>query len=187
MKENFPTIDAVAYRNHLFQMTVSPTHSVNINGLLATMKDLDLLGPGGASASGAAAASQPCFLYFAVPPDVFSMYQHKAGAMVPTGSVLPANISLVVLEIPLPHPQPAAASASASSSSSSSGLKRKHPHPCTPADSLVPPSKQPVVTTCECNTGCTKNTCKCLKYGNKCSAKCHTDAEPAVGCRNRIH
>jgi hypothetical protein len=181
LKESFPTIDAAAYQKHLFQMTVSPTHSVNLNGLHAAMTGLGLLGGGGAPPT--------CFLYFAVPPDVFPIYQHKAGSMVPSGSALPPNISLVVLEIPLPQSLPAAASASASSSSSaaassSAGSKRKQQGDS--ADSLVPPSKQATVTKCECNTGCTKNTCKCFKHGNKCSARCHTAAAPAsaMGCAN---
>lgn len=187
LKESFPTIDAAAYQKHLFQMTVSPTHSVNLNGLQAAMTGLGLLGAGGAPPT--------YFLYFAVPPDVFPIYQHKAGSMVPSGttSALPPNISLVVLEIPLPQPLPASASASASASSSSSaaasssaGSKRKQQSDS--ADSLVPPSKQPTVTKCECNTGCTKNTCKCFKHGNKCSARCHshTAAAPAsaMECAN---
>src|SRR6185437_7682424 len=92
-----------------FQMTVSPSHTINLAGLNRAMTELGLIGGSG--------PAQPCVLYLAVPPDVYPVYQHKAGSMVPPGSALPANVTLAVLEIPLPETQlqfdPATAAAAA--------------------------------------------------------------------------
>ena len=100
LKKNFPTIDAARFLKHLFQMTVSPSHTMNLAGFNKAMKELGLIGEG---------AAKPCILWFVVPPDVFPVYQHKPGSMVPAGSVLPANVTLAVLEIPLPEGGPAPA------------------------------------------------------------------------------
>ena len=160
-------------------MTVSPTHSVNIAGLNKAMTDLSLIG-------GTQGAPQLCLLYFAVPPDVYPMYQHGPGSMVPVGSEIPANVALIVLEIPLPEPlgRAAAASASAVSSASTVGKRQRE---SVPADSLLPPSKKVVDTKCDCITGCSSGHCKCFKVGNKCGTKCHTSAGPssASPCSNK--
>lgn len=115
LKSNFPTIDAAeprnGYQKHLFQMTVSPSHSVNLAqpGLTRAMTELGWIGGGGAAAASDSAA-QPCVLYLAVPPDVYPVYQHKGGSVVPLGSSstsalsLPANVTLSVVEIPLRLP-----------------------------------------------------------------------------------
>jgi hypothetical protein len=179
LKATFPTIDAALFRKHLFQMTVSPEHSVNLAGLNAAMAQLGLIGPGGA-------ATHPCTLYFAVPPDIFPIYKHKPGSMVPSGSVLPANVTLAVLEIPTPTATIAAsvAAASAAATSVSAGSKRKP----EAADLIQPPAKLAASSTrCNCFTGCQKGTCKCFKAGNKCTKQCHTSAAPAsaVACANK--
>jgi hypothetical protein len=92
LKKNFPTIDAARFKKLLFQMTVSPSHSVNLAGLKKAMTELGLIGGAG--------PDELCILFFAVPPDVFPVYQHKPGAMVPSGSVLPRNVALAVLDKP---------------------------------------------------------------------------------------
>ena len=181
LKSNFKTIDSALRPKHLFQMTVSSTHSVNLAGLNASMTALGLIGK--------PAGTQPCTLYFAVPPDVYPIYQHKPGSMVPVGSILPGNVSLMVLEIPLPETPVVAAAASSSIAASPStppgaGSKRKQKP--EDADSIVPPSKKSFDTKCDCTTGCKTSRCQCLKRGNKCGAKCHTAAAPAAaaGCAN---
>jgi len=185
LKSNFKTIDAARFPKHLFQMTVSPTHSINLLGLNAAMMDLGLIGkPGGA---------QQCALYFAVPPDIHPVYQHKPGSMVPADSTLPANISLMVLEIPLPELKAqtigTAASSAATSTSAlapaAAGGKRKQR--VEDADSLLPPAKKNVaVTKCDCTAGCKTGHCTCKKHGNKCGPRCHTTASPAsaAACSN---
>ena len=189
LKSNYPTIDAARFVMHLFQMTVSPTHSVNLAGLNAAMMSLGLIGT--------PAGPQPCRLYFVVPPDVFPVYQHKPGSMVPAGSALPANVQLMVLEIPLDlSRQPAqaaaagggsAASASAASSvaaaaagagAGAAGSKRK----AEDADSLLPPSsKKSSDAKCGCSTGCRSGRCKCFsaKPTMKCGKAC-----TCTGCHN---
>ena len=146
-------------------MTVSPTHSINLAGLNAAMAGLGLIGK--------PIGSQRCILYFAVPPDVFPVYQHKPGSMVPSGSALPDNVTLMVLEIPLP----AAAVSSSISTAPITGSKRKQK--AEDADMLLPPMKKSADTKCECTTGCTNGRCKCYKNRNKCGATCHTAAAPS--------
>jgi hypothetical protein len=58
-KDNFPTIDAAARPMHLFQMTVSATHSVNLAGLHAAMAGLGLIAAGGGAAAAAAVPYSP--------------------------------------------------------------------------------------------------------------------------------
>lgn len=177
LKSNFPTIDAALFPKHLFQMTVSPEHSVNLAGLNAAMTQLRLIGGG---------AVQPCTLYFAVPPDIFPIYQHKPGSIVPAGSTLPANVTLAVLEIPTPKAVVATAAAAPSVTSATTGSKRK----VEDADTIQPPAKLALSSTrCNCHSGCQKGTCKCFKAGNKCTKQCHTSAAPAsastVPCANK--
>lgn len=171
LKSNFPTIDAARYGNgyqkHLFQMTVSPSHSVNLAqpGLTRAMTELGWIGGGGAAAASDSAA-QPCVLYLAVPPDVYPVYQHKGGSVVPLGSTstsalsLPANVTLSVVEIPLRLPgsavQPqldatlslpaAAAAAALGPGGAGSKLKRK----AEDADTIAPSrtAKKTVDTKC---------------------------------------
>jgi hypothetical protein len=177
MKSNFKTIDSALYPKHLFQMTVSPSHSINLAGLNAAMTSLGLMGkpPG----------PQPCTLYFAVPPDVFPIYQHKPGSMVPSGSLLPNNVTLMVLEIPLPRaPSETVFSTSAPAAPATGGKRKQQPED---VDTVVPLSKKPTDTRrCDCCTGCTSGRCKCYKHGNKCGASCHTAAAPAsaTACTN---
>lgn len=122
---------------------------------------------------------QPCTLYFAVPPDVYPVYQHKLGSMVPAGSALPGNVALMVLEIDLPQQQLQAAAAVSASSSSTASAGSKRKLKAQDANSLLPPSKKAADTKCNCHTGCTKASCKCFKNGNKCGSKCHKAATPA--------
>ena len=165
-------------------MTVSSTHSINLAGLNAAMTGLGLIGtPAGA---------QFCSLYFAVPPDIYPVFQHKVGSMVPVGSVLPGNVSLMVLEIPLPETPTVVATTSSSSTAASpstppgAGTKRKQKP--EDADTIVPPLKKSFDTKCDCNTGCKTGRCQCFKAGNKCGAKCHTTAAPASSthCANNV-
>ena len=160
-------------------MTVSPTHSVNLTGLNKAMTALALVG-------GPQRAPQPCLLYFAVPPDIYPMYQHKPGSMVPAGSDIPDNVGLIVLEIPLPEPVVRAAAASTSAASSASTMEKRK-RKAEEADSLVPPSKKVVDNKCDCFTGCSSGHCKCFKTGNKCGTRCHTAANPssAAPCSNK--
>ena len=175
LKSNFPTIDGARYLKHLFQMTVSPSHSINLAGLNRAMTELGLIGGG--------APAQPCFLYFVVPPDVYPVYQHKAGSMVPSGSALPANVTLAVVEIPLPEVQPQPDAAAAAAAAGGAGSKRK----AEDADTIAPIAKKAADTKCNCTTGCKTGICKCFKHGNKCGPKCHTGAGPAAGmaCSNQ--
>jgi hypothetical protein len=152
-------------------MTVSPSHSINLAGLNKALTDLGLSrGPG---------PVQPCTLYFVVPPDVYPVYQHKIGCMVPSGSALPANVTLAVLEIPLT----AALALPVAGTTAASGSKRK----AEDADTIAPVAKKAIDTTCNCTTGCKSGHCKCLKHSNKCGSKCHTAAAPAsaAACSNR--
>ena len=177
LKSNFPTIDGARYQKHLFQMTVSPSHSVNLAGLTRAMTELGLIGGGGA-----APAAQSCVLHFAVPPDVYPVYQHKAGSVVPLGSALPANVTLSVVEIPLPEVQPQPDAAAAAAALGGAGSKRK----AEDADTIAPTAKKTVDTKCNCATGCKTGHCKCFKHGNKCGPTCHTGAGPAAAkpCSN---
>jgi hypothetical protein len=170
LKSNFPTIDGARRPKHLFQMTVSTTHSINLAGLNQAMIELGLIG---------GAAPQECFLHFVVPTDVYPKYKHAAAAMVPPGSSLPQNVRLTVVEIPLPAQPDAAAAAAAGGGA---GSKRK----AEDADTIAPMAKKAVDTRCNCSTGCQTNICKCFKHGNKCGPTCHT-AGPAAGtqCTNK--
>lgn len=176
LKSNFPTIDGARYRKHLFQMTVSPSHSINLAGLNRAMTELGLIG------GAAAAPAQPCVLYFAVPPDVYPVYQHKAGSMVPPGSALPANVTLAVVEIPLSVVQPPPDAAAAAAAVGGAGSKRK----AEDADTIAPTAKKAVDTKCNCGAGCKNGKCKCFRHGNKCGPTCHTGAGPAAAmpCSN---
>ena len=167
-------------------MTVSPSHSVNLAGLNAAMTGLGLIG--------GLAGAQQCTLYFTVPSDVYPVYQHKVGSMVPSGSALPGNVALMVLEIPLPQQVVAsaaaaatgtgsAAAAAASSSASSAGGKRKLK--TEDPDTLLPPTKKAADTKCDCTTGCKSGRCKCFKHGNRCGPNCHTAAAASgTACAN---
>ena len=86
LKTNYPTMDAAARPQHLFQMTVSSTHSINCNGLQRALTGLGL-------------AQKQCILYFVVPPDIYPNFANPY--MEPTGTILPDNVSLMVLELPL--------------------------------------------------------------------------------------
>ena len=134
-------------------MTLSSVHSVNLAGLNKAMAELGLIGGAG--------PDLPCVLYFVVPPDIFPLYQHKRGSMVPAGSTLPANVALAVLEIPLPQAHNVSAAAADSCSSSSGGAAED-------ANTLKPPSKKAAISTiCNCLTGCETSRCKCYKDDNK--------------------
>jgi hypothetical protein len=171
LKKNFPTIDGVIWQKHLFQMTVSDTHSVNLAGLNKAMIELGLIG-------GAADTPQPCVLYFVAPPDIFPSFKHKLGSIVPAGSTLPENVDVAVLEIPLPcnvNVSPAAGGSVACSSSSKRTL--------VDANNLVPPPKKAATSTsCDCTTGCASNKCKCRKAGNNCGLWCHKTQPKCQNC-----
>lgn len=115
LKSNWPTIDAAVHLLHhkyLFQMTVSKTHTVNLAGLIKVLTDLGVLG-------------QPCTLVFVVPWDIYPDYKHHVGSMVPPGSTLPANVNLLVLELPLIHRAEPVASTSTATPGAVTGVKRK--------------------------------------------------------------
>lgn len=67
-------------------MTVSSTHSINMNGLHQALTALGL-------------AQTTCLLYFVVPPDIYPVFKNPATD--PPGTPLPNNVSLMVLELPL--------------------------------------------------------------------------------------
>lgn len=180
LKSNFKTIDGALYQKHLFQMTVSPSHSVNLAGLNAALAGLGLIGESD--------SPQPAILYFAVPPDVFPVYRHVPSCIVPVGEALPSNVSLMVLEIPLPEQQmqgsAAATSAAATLLHGPSAKRRLEPED---ADTILPPAKlQQQSSMCQCTTGCMTGRCCCFKNDNKCGPKCHSHAAPASAqqCRN---
>jgi hypothetical protein len=132
---------------------------------------------------GGAGPAQPCVLYFAVPPDVYPVYQHRAGSMVPSGSALPASVALAVVEIPLPEMQPQPDAAAAAAGAGGAGSKRK----AEDADTITPVAKKAAETKCNCTTGCkTGRFCKCFRDGNKCGHRCHTGPSPAAAspCSN---
>jgi len=176
LKSNFPTIDSALHQKHLFQMTVSEHHSVNLAGLNKAMTELGLRAAAGAgagvaagAAAGAAAAAGPaapleCFLYFVVPPDVYPKYKHLPGSMVPVGSALPANVKLIVLELPAVGPSRGAAAAGAVAAPAG----RHKRSAATQADQLVPPVKKAKAGTCRCVKEC-KGNCGCVKYNRKCT------------------
>jgi hypothetical protein len=86
LKSNYPTIDAALKPKHLFQMTVSATHSINMNGLHQALTGLGLV-------------QKQCNLYFVVPPDIYPIFKNPS--IVPSGKSLPDNVGLMVLELPL--------------------------------------------------------------------------------------
>ena len=90
MKDNYKTIDGAAHPHHLFQMTLSKTHSINLLGLHDAMSDLNVL-----------AAPAFAILYFVVPKDVFPVFANPAPVAVGAHAALPANVHLMVLEMPL--------------------------------------------------------------------------------------
>ena len=87
-RSNYPTIDAALRPLHLFQMTVSETHSINARGLDNALTQLNWKG------------AEKCFLWFVVPDDVFPVFREPY--MEPAGVAVPENVHLGVLEIPLP-------------------------------------------------------------------------------------
>ena len=90
VKENFPTIDSAILRQlvHLFQMTVSKTHTVNIVGLHNALQQLNVLN-----------APNFALLYFVVPPDEYLLFANPT----PVGGAFPNNVHKIVLEMPLPE------------------------------------------------------------------------------------
>ncbi len=90
VKENYKTMDGALHPHHLFQMTLSRSHSINLLGLHSAMSDLNAL-----------AAPAFAILYFVVPPDVFPVFAHPAPVAVGAHVALPANVHLMVLELPL--------------------------------------------------------------------------------------
>jgi hypothetical protein len=90
LKENFPTIDSAILQHlvHLFQMTVSKTHTVNILGLHNALQQLNVLN-----------APNFALLYFVVPPDVYPLFANP----IPVGGTFPNNVHMIVLEMPLPE------------------------------------------------------------------------------------
>ena len=93
MKENYPTIDSAALQNlvHLFQMTISKTHTVNLRGLHNAMEQLKVLeGP------------KFALLYFVVPPDVYPVFANPTLVASGNHNALPNNVHMIVLELPLP-------------------------------------------------------------------------------------
>ena len=182
-------------------MTVSANDTISLTQLNAVMQALGWIGTGNGTGTSRCASPQPCILYFVVPPDIFPVYQHKPDSMLPVGSTMPTNVSLMVLEIPLSHP-PTAAAASTSSSTfaatpmtplavsvsvSGVGTKRKpaqdanliEPFRPPPPSPPRPPLKKVFDVKCDCTTGCKTNRCKCYKNRDKCSDKCHTVTVPA--------
>ena len=95
-KANFPTIDAAFRPGHLFQMTVSRTHTVNLDALEAAMRALGV---------------KRAILYFVVPEDIFPDF--KGYRIVPAKSRLPATVRIYLLEL-LWSSDPAAAIAPSS-------------------------------------------------------------------------
>ena len=93
LKENFPTIDGaiLLQRVHLFQMTISKTHTVNLAGLHNAMQQLNVL-------------NAPSFAlhYFVVPHDAYPLFANPTpvAAAIPT---FPNNAHMIVLEMPLPE------------------------------------------------------------------------------------
>ena len=100
-KSNFPTIDGVLKPNFLFQMTVSSSHDVHIDGLIDAVSALQLQ-----------PSDPPPRFYFVVPPQQFANYQ--VGAFVSTAkkatstsparpatppSAIPANVEYWVLQL----------------------------------------------------------------------------------------
>lgn len=154
------------WQKHLFQMTVSKTHSVNLAGLNTAMAELGLT------------ADQRCCLYFVVPPDIFPTFVHNPGLIVPSRSTLPENVDLAVLEIPLPEAQ-IASPAAAGSVGSSISAKRSF----VDANDIEPPPKKAATSTsCSCTTGCVNNRCGCFKVGNKCGNWCHKTQHMCKNC-----
>ena len=186
-------------------MTVSANDTINLTQLNAAMKALGWIGTSTGTGTGTGtsrcAPPQPCILYFAVPPDIFPVYQHKSDSMLPIGSTIPTNVSLMVLEIPLSQsPTEAAASTSSSASAANTpltlsmsvsvsasgvGTKRKPVQdvnliePFRPPPPPPRPLKKAFDVKCDCTTGCQTNRCKCYKNRNQCSDKCHTVTVPA--------
>jgi hypothetical protein len=94
-------------------MTVSPTHSINVDGLHQALTELGLV-------------QSRCILYFVVPPDIYPIFKNPS--IVPSGKSLPDNVALMVLELPLQRrAEPTAAPDNAVGPAA--GVKRKvSPH-----------------------------------------------------------
>jgi hypothetical protein len=103
LKANHPTIDGVIkYASvHLLQMTISPTHSINLGGLHTAMNELQVIG------------APPVFLYFVVPTNQFAVFANPTPVAVGAHVALPPNVHMLVLDMPLPE---------------TAGLKRKVRH-----------------------------------------------------------
>ena len=98
-KANFKTIDAVIRPNCLFQTTVSESHTVNIDELIAAVNALQLK------------PDEPVRFYFVVPPEQFATFQAGTFTASDTSSSLtianvPDTIEYWVLQMIYPQAEP---------------------------------------------------------------------------------
>ena len=198
LKPNYPVIDAALRPKHLFQMTVSETHSINVKWLHQIRTELGL-------------EQTPCILYVVVPWDIYPTFQNPS--ILPSGESLPDDVRVMVMELPLKlrevplKQQEAQPTASADPAVVTTiGGKRKVIHtrvvasaalglPCFLtsvcllfaqlffADTVDLPAKRPAITACQCDSGCASLHCRCKNSGNPCGTLCHTKA-PTTACIN---
>jgi hypothetical protein len=169
-KSNFRTIDGALAPNMLFQMTVSQTHDVNIDGLVAA-----------AAALPRQATDPPVRLYFVVPPQQFATFQpgtFQSSLAPPTPpSAIPADLEYWVLELYPMSAAPGKRSAVAAAVSPPPPFKTAPVARAAAAASGI---------SCDCFDGCQKGTlsrpgpCPCRAAGKACHAGCHTAAAPAT-------
>ncbi|MCZ6913328.1 MAG: hypothetical protein O7C59_01620 [Rickettsia endosymbiont of Ixodes persulcatus] len=166
-KSNFPTIDSVLKPNLLFQMTVSESHDVNIDGLIDAVTALQLR-----------PTDPPPRLYFVVPPQQFATFQVGAFVSSPTKatataparpatplSAIPKNIEYWVLQL---YP------ASSSKRKEPSSRASPPPSPKAAATHVVLPLARAGAASCSCKGPCQSTACSCRRAGAECHSDCHS-------------
>ena len=158
-KSNFPTIDGVLKPNLLFQMTVSGSHEVNIDGLIAAVTALQLQ-----------STDPPPRLYFVVPPQQFATYQ--VGAFVTSKvtplSALPKTIEYWILQLYSQSAAPSKRKTLASSTSPPPSPKAVATYRTLPVAPLGH------TTTCSCKGPCRTSACSCKAANTHCHSGCHS-------------
>ena len=163
---SFPTVDGILRPNLLFQMTVSASHDVNIDGLIAAVNALQLR-----------ADDPPPRLYFVVPPQQFATFQpgtFTSSSTPPTPvSAIPKRVEYWVLQL-YPLSRQAIGAIETGLPSVLTKRKASSASASLAGGPVILPPPGPGVSSCSCAGPCRTSQCSCRSQSKECNSQCHS-------------
>ena len=163
---SFPTVDGILRPTLMFQMTVSASHDVNIDGLIAAVNALQLR-----------ADDPPPRLYFVVPPQQFATFQpgtFTSSSTPPTPvSAIPKQVEYWVLQL-YPLSRQAIRAIATGLPSVLTKRKASSASASLAGGPVILPPPGPGVSSCSCAGPCRTSQCSCRSQSKECNSQCHS-------------